>query len=1324
MKKKRTTTVWKAALMKAVFTLAACILGMQTAWADADSGSSSTLSAPDSWSVTKSEPDHYFDGGDGTQNSPYLISSAQALADLAWFVNDGNKFEGKYFKMTKDLKLNSFTFANDTIASTTGQVQEWVPIGKYGSWKNKYFEGIFDGNGHKIEGLLVNVTTYDYGGLFGCIDDAIIRNLTIDQSFLFAEHRNMRKGVCAYGMLVGYLSDSQLYECHVKNSVINGTKYKFDRATSFQSDQENFGGLVGQGSGDMTLRYCSFSKNTIKIAYYGGTLSVAGMMADGDATYNKCKVDNTAIKCKFMKYNESDFWSDSSNEACFSGFCYEAKDITDCPCNVSFDMDDPGQKDEKWKKWTQRLRVNSFCYEAKNMSRCSSFSSVVYKNYVYSITEGSPSNKTGISNVSYAESITDCAFYTKADFSQLKLIDYEKGYYCFKFYPLGLDKKNSISKVNRVVVLDDENSLIKPTGEPDLIKKVDNYMPSSETLYRGGISELENNYYLGRLNNPTALTTVWGLVGGDGEYKNCPLPASCGGTTTLFKGKGTAESPYLIGSEQDLHFLAKYINGNIKSDEQNPYFMLSADIDMSGSEAIEAIGNSTSHPFSGTFDGNGHVISNITYKGAALFGYMFGTVKNLAIVGIKGGGEVDKSNSACFGGIVNDLGYSTPKNTGKIENCYVGGDVSVNLPTMSGTSSTPNVAYVGGLCSYLNEGTIKNSYFKGHITLNNESDYPEYVGGITGGYYCYYATLQDSYASYRVSGTGKGLTIHGIAGKKGGNGTNPPSNCYAVCDQITKASGSYNSQLDGIVCASDKEILDKFTYTDGSAWLKGAYRPILSSTRHYDVTTAEGSATKTYYDAIPMVDEKSANNDIYHYTLNQGDETDLLLWSLPNLAIYNSAEQSDYILNCTLVPSQPLGYTKKGDVQAVKVNMHYPLALTSDKNYYMLCLPGSVTHSALPKGSKIFIPGTVVSDQGHKYLNVIQADSVPAGVPFIAWIPTAFTQKKNSLDIVMRSKMAVEPAKTIDYGDGKTLELELTGTYKEAKLSDVCAEVKKNTEDNCDYLIANSEEQTVNPFSSYLKSESDVKLLDCLLLSETADELDKVLEMYENDNMDILLERTLRKDKWNTICLPFSMTADEIQATFGQKTKIDKFSKISVLLDGECELRFVSKDDGIEAGKCYLIKPTQDISVAKLLKRTLSKELNNDECTVALKDASLATIALRGTFSSRILGNEKYTGTDNADEYFLQDNKIYHVTKGHNIVINGFRFYLTANEAAAQALSRAIVVHGDGSTTALRMIEVGAQADSQRIYDLQGIEHDANHLQRGVYIKGSHKYVK
>ena len=85
--------------------------------------------------------------GEGTAASPYLVESAADLKYIQVQVNDGNTFEGKYFKQTADIDLNN---------------KEWTPIGDRSA---KPFIGLYDGNGYKIVNFFQSFN-YRFAGLF------------------------------------------------------------------------------------------------------------------------------------------------------------------------------------------------------------------------------------------------------------------------------------------------------------------------------------------------------------------------------------------------------------------------------------------------------------------------------------------------------------------------------------------------------------------------------------------------------------------------------------------------------------------------------------------------------------------------------------------------------------------------------------------------------------------------------------------------------------------------------------------------------------------------------------------------------------------------------------------------------------------------------------------------------------------------------------------------------------------------------------------------------------------------------------------------------
>ncbi len=76
--------------------------------------------------------------------------------------------------------------------------------------------------------------------------------------------------------------------------------------------------------------------------------------------------------------------------------------------------------------------------------------------------------------------------------------------------------------------------------------------------------------------------------------------------------------------------------------------------------------------------------------------------------------------------------------------------------------------------------------------------------------------------------------------------------------------------------------------------------------------------------------------------------------------------------------------------------------------------------------------------------------------------------------------------------------------------------------------------------------------------------------------VDVALTRSLSPDYWNTLCLPFDMTAEQVQTCFGIGTRI--VSLVNARLDANGELNLVFDDvQTITAGTPYFIQPSQQV---------------------------------------------------------------------------------------------------------------------------------------------------
>ena len=197
---------------------------------------------------------------------------------------------------------------------------------------------------------------------------------------------------------------------------------------------------------------------------------------------------------------------------------------------------------------------------------------------------------------------------------------------------------------------------------------------------------------------------------------------------------GSAEKPetdpdnkntYLITTPAELAWVAEQVNSKTE------YFAgktikLMNDIDLSGSYWTP-VGNVNDYPtvtFKGTFDGQNHVISNLTasdkaagYAAAGLFGSILGTVKNVTLKDVN-------IRSTHYAGAV--VAYSS-MNGAIIDNCHVDGGTITSVPENTG-SAYDNGDKAGGIIGYyVTKDQITNCSAK-NLTITAYRDF----GGITG----------------------------------------------------------------------------------------------------------------------------------------------------------------------------------------------------------------------------------------------------------------------------------------------------------------------------------------------------------------------------------------------------------------------------------------------------------------------------------------------------------------------------------------------------------------------------------------------------------------
>lgn len=209
------------------------------------------------------------------------------------------------------------------------------------------------------------------------------------------------------------------------------------------------------------------------------------------------------------------------------------------------------------------------------------------------------------------------------------------------------------------------------------------------------------------------------------------------------------------------------------------------------------------------------------------------------------------------------------------------------------------------------------------------------------------------------------------------------------------------------------------------------------------------------------------------------------------------------------------------------------------------------------------------------------------------------------------------------------------------------------------------------------------------------------IEAWENS--DITLNRTLVADKWNTLCVPFAISEEEIKANFGEGTLVEKLDAVN----GNT-VNFADATS-IEAGVPYLIKPT----VAGTTYTFNGKDVSAD----APKTEGNADVTFQGIYSPTDITNG---GTVKAAGV-TEDGKVLFVNADSKT--KAFRCFFTLNDNAT--ISPAMLkISIKGVETAINSIVMGNNnAADNAIYNLQGQRVNGNSLTKGIYIKNGKKFA-
>lgn len=210
----------------------------------------------------------------------------------------------------------------------------------------------------------------------------------------------------------------------------------------------------------------------------------------------------------------------------------------------------------------------------------------------------------------------------------------------------------------------------------------------------------------------------------------------------------------------------------------------------------------------------------------------------------------------------------------------------------------------------------------------------------------------------------------------------------------------------------------------------------------------------------------------------------------------------------------------------------------------------------------------------------------------------------------------------------------------------------------------------------------------------------------EKTGVDVTLKRTMKVDKWNTFCVPFSIDATQIADQFGEGTQVAEYES-----SDNSRINFATTDTGIKAGKAYLVKPTKAAAAE-------GYTFNNVDITaVEPATETVATdIAFRGIYNPTDITVGLPANTFAAG---IVDNVVMKAAEDSKM--NGFRafFIIPAGNGSQSSYMLSI----DGTATSINAINGAEAVVDAPVYNIQGQRVDGNNLTPGIYVKAGKKFV-
>lgn len=204
---------------------------------------------------------------------------------------------------------------------------------------------------------------------------------------------------------------------------------------------------------------------------------------------------------------------------------------------------------------------------------------------------------------------------------------------------------------------------------------------------------------------------------------------------------------------------------------------------------------------------------------------------------------------------------------------------------------------------------------------------------------------------------------------------------------------------------------------------------------------------------------------------------------------------------------------------------------------------------------------------------------------------------------------------------------------------------------------------------------------------------------FEAMDANVTLKRSFVANKWNTLVLPFAVSAEDVKAKFGNDAKVVEYSNAE-----DVNINFTTSTNGIKANVPVLIMPAAV----------------NAENTYTFNSVSIVVAdpnpKADGTNYSFVGSYKPYNLVN--DDYMLYADKWWKTETGDTYKIKAFRAYIKANTPAAAKQLNLVI---DGQTTGLKLNTVNGNIEGET-YNIAG-QRVANSY-KGLIIKNGKKIIK